>query len=136
MAFITTPLFLAPARSTTATSATTPRMQQAPISRRTALKIAAFSLVSTLSSAALAEKFDLKELKEDVEELKYDDEVTEIGPDPAEKNPLRIKKKQPEPAYRSEEKELRKEEGEKYDAMLAKEKEAEAKLKAQFSKGK
>lgn len=111
-------------------------MQHGPISRRVALKLAAFSLVSTISSAALAQKFDLKELKEDVEELKYDDEVTEVGPDPAEKNPLRIKKKKPEPQYKSEEEEMKKKEEEKYGAMLAKEKENDAKIKTQFSKGK
>lgn len=136
MAFITTPPFLAPTPASTTISSTSPRMQHAPISRRTALKFAAFSLVSTISSAALAEKFNLKELKEDVEELQYDEEVTEVGPDPAEKNPLRIKKKQREPQYKAEEKDLKKEEEEKYAAMLTKEKEEDAKLKAQFSKGK
>lgn len=91
-------------------------------------------LATGAAAAAFAGEFDLKELKEDVEELNYEEEVTEIGPDPAEKNILRTKRKKEEPKFRVEEKEMVKEEENAYDAMIAREKEEDAKIKAQFSK--
>lgn len=102
------------------------------VSRRNVLRLAGVLATGT-ATAALA-GFDLKELKEDVEELNYEEEVTDVGPDPAEKNVLRTKKKKEEPAYRAEEKALVKEEEAAYDAMVAKELAEEARIKAQFSK--
>lgn len=118
----------------TATSRSTATMTHAPISRRAALRFAAFSLAAAATSALAAEEFSLKELKEDVEELKYDDEVLDVGPDSKEKNITRIKKKDATPKFRSKEAELLKEEDKKYDAMVEKELEDEARIKAQFSK--
>lgn len=105
----------------------------ARVSRRGALRLAGL-LATGAATAALAGPFDLKELKEDVEELNYEEEVTEVGPDPAEKNILRTKKKKEEPKFRAEEKEIIKEGSEAYDAMVAKELAEDAKLKAEFSK--
>lgn len=102
------------------------------VSRRAALRLAAFSFAAA-STAALANQFDLKELKEDVEELKYDEEVTDIGPDAAEKNVTRTKKTAEVPKFRTEEAELLKKEDAAYDAMVEKELEEDARLKAQFS---
>lgn len=131
MAFILTPLPVSRARTTRAAC---PQMSANPrVSRRGALRLAGL-MATGAASAALAGQFDLKELKEDVEALQYDEEVTDVGPDPQEKQVLRTKKKKEEPKFRTEEKKQLKEEEDKYDAMVAKELEDEAKLKAQFSK--
>lgn len=107
-------------------------------SRRAMLHLAAGALamvgVTAVRAAEDDSNFSLKELKKDVEELKYDEEVVDVGPDDREKNPTRIKKKVEVPAFRSEEKELVKEEEENYDEMVAKEKADAAKIKAKFSK--
>lgn len=62
--------------------------------------------------------------------------MVEVGPDSAEKNVTRFKKKEEAPAYRAEEAALEKEDDKAYDAMLAKEKVEAQKLKEQFGKGK
>ncbi|PXF45374.1 hypothetical protein BWQ96_04894 [Gracilariopsis chorda] len=109
-------------------------MVHAPLSRRSVLQAAAFSLAGIASAALAASNIDIKELKEDVKELEYDEEVTEVGPDPVEKNITRIKKKELEPSYKVEERELIKEEEEEYKAMVKKEAEEDARIKAKFSK--
>ncbi|KAI0558425.1 DGF-1-like protein [Gracilaria domingensis] len=112
-------------------------MVHAPLSRRSVLRVAAFSVVG-VAAAAIADGIDTKqlkeELKEDVKELNYEEEVTDVGPDAAEKNVTRIRKKEDEPAYKVEERELVKEEKEEYAAMLEREAEEDAKIKAKFSK--
>lgn len=108
-------------------------MTQAPLSRRAALRFAALSIAGVATST-LAASFDLKELKEDVEALKYDEEVLDVGPDSQEKNVTRIKKKEKEPEFRSEEQALIKKEDEEYDKMVASELAEEARLKATYVK--
>ncbi|CAN8073548.1 unnamed protein product [Agarophyton chilense] len=110
-------------------------MVHAPLSRRSVLRGAAFSVVG-IAAAAIAGQIDIKELKEDIKDLNYEDEVTDVGPDPAEKNITRIRKKQAEPAYKIEERELFKEEEQEYEAMVEKEAEEDARIKAKFSKSK
>lgn len=110
-----------------------PTMTQAPLSRRAALRFAALSIAGVATST-LAASFDLKELKEDVEALKYDEEVLDVGPDSQEKNVTRIKKKEKEPEFRSEEQALIKKEDEEYDKMVASELAEEARLKATYVK--
>jgi hypothetical protein len=70
-------------------------MSATGLSRRAALRLAAFGVVAAAGGSAVR-AFDLEELKEDVEELKYDDEVTDVGPDAAEELITRTKKKKPE----------------------------------------
>lgn len=113
-------------------------------SRRDVLRL--FSLAAVAAAAVPAasfaavkstdDDFDLKELKKDVEELKYDEELLDVGPDPQEKNPTRVKKKAPEPEFRAEEKELVEVDEKAFDAMVEKEKEQDAKIKAKFNKTK
>lgn len=106
-----------------------------PVGRRAALRLAGLAFAGVAGSAlAVNDKFDLKELKEDVEAINYDDEVTEVGPDAAAGQKLRTKKKEKEPEFRAEEKEQLKEEEQNYDAMLAKEAAEAEVIKAKFSK--
>lgn len=135
MAFVPTLPALPTSRvSGTSTSSKRLTMVHAPLSRRSVLQAAAFSLAGIASAALAASNIDIKELKEDVKELEYDEEVTEVGPDPVEKNITRIKKKELEPSYKVEERELIKEEEEEYKAMVKKEAEEDARIKAKFSK--
>ena len=103
------------------------------VSRRAVLRLAGFS-AAALATAAFAEAPDLKELKQEVEELKYDEEVTEVGPDAAEKNILRAKKPEATPEYVEENAEIIETEKANYDAMLDKEKADADALKAKFGK--
>lgn len=136
MAFIISSLPVVKSSRTHAGTCTTGlKMSANPISRRAALRAAAFGLAGAAAAAFAAdEKIDLKELKEGVEELKYDEEVTEVGPDPAEKNILRTKKKEVDPAYVAEEKKILKESEEAYGEMLKEEESEAAILKEKFSK--
>lgn len=148
-AFVST-VNLAPSRLHRAgacTSALRPTMAATPatfgpVSRRAALRLfstAVGALALAAPLRALADKrkeddFDLGELKRDVEALEYDEEVTDVGPDSQEKNPTRTKKKKVAPVYVEEEKEVIEGADKKYDAMVAKEKDAAARIKAEFSK--
>lgn len=104
--------------------------------RRSVLRFAALSLLSThLVQRALAQDIDLKELEKtaDVESIKYEDELLDVGPDPVERNILRAKKKEPEPEYKKDEKQLVESSEQKYDAMVADEIAEGEKIKKVFT---
>lgn len=101
--------------------------------------MAGFSFAGAAFAAKNSRKdddFDIKELQKDVEELQYEEELTDVGPDPLEKNPTRIKKKAPEPSYVNEERDVLLKSDKKYDDMVAKEESDAQRLKEEFSKKK
>lgn len=119
-----------------------PSMTASGHSRRSVLRLAALAGISVASAAFAAktpskdDDFDLKELQKDVEELQYDDELVDVGPDPLEKNPTRIKKKERVPEYVNDERDVLLKGDKKYDDMVAKEAADNERLKQEFSKKK
>lgn len=147
MAFVTsTALPSLGASSATATrdvcARNVPCMAASGHSRRSVLRLAALAGISVASSALAAKNprkdddFDLNELQKDVEGLKYDEELVDVGPDPQEKNPTRIKKQKPDPEYVNEERDVLLKSDKKYDDMVAKEESDNERLKQEFSKKK
>lgn len=119
-----------------------PSMTASGHSRRSVLRLAALAGISVASAAFAAQNprkdddFDLKELQKDVEELQYDDELVDVGPDPLEKNPTRIKKKERVPEYVNDERDVLLKGDKKFDDMVAKETSDNERLKQEFSKKK
>lgn len=123
---------------------TTPSMASAPMSRRSALRLA--GLAGMAGAAALAGATapvrassileDLEEVKKDVKAISYSDEVLDQGPDGKEKLIVREKKRPKENVDVARLEVAEEVEEAKYDKMLASEAEEAERVKSLFSKRK